>query len=143
VATNAILERQGARTALITTRGFRDVLEFRRVRVPKLYDPLYRKPEPLVPRELRFEVTERLAADGSVVTPLDERDVGRILEALLATDVVAVAVCCLHSYRNPAHEQRIGELVRHARPDLFVTLSCELLPEIREYERTSTTVINA
>ena len=143
VATNAILEGKGAKTALVTTRGFRDVLEFRRVRVPKLYDPLYVKPEPLAPRELRFEVTERLAADGSVVTPLVEADVLRAAEALAREGVEAVAVCFLHSYANPAHEQRAGEILRRELPGVFVTLSCELLPEIREYERTSTTVINA
>ena len=143
VATNAILEGKGAKTALVTTRGFRDVLEFRRVRVPRLYDPLYVKPEPLAPRELRFEVTERLAADGSVVVPLVEADVLRAAHALRREGVEAVAVCFLHSYANPAHERRVGEILRRELPGVFVTLSCELLPEIREYERTSTTVINA
>lgn len=143
VATNAILEGKGAKTALVTTRGFRDVLEFRRVRVPKLYDPLYVKPEPLAPRELRFEVTERMAADGSVVMPLDEADVLRAAESLRREAVEAVAVCFLHSYANPAHELRVGEILRRELRDVFITLSCELLPEIREYERTSTTVINA
>lgn len=143
VATNAILEGRGARTALITTRGFRDVLELRRIRVPRLYDPLYVKPEPLAPRELRLEVSERIAADGSVVQALVEQDVHAVIEQIRALDVEAVAVCCLHSYANPKHEQRIGELVRQALPQVFLTLSSELLPEIREYERTSTTVINA
>lgn len=143
VATNAILEGRGARTALVTTRGFRDVLEFRRVRVPRLYDPLYEKPEPLAPRELRFEVTERLAADGSVVTPLAEDEVRAVAARIRAEAAEAVAVCCLHSYANPVHELRIGEILRSELPGMFVTLSCQLLPEIREYERTSTTVINA
>ena len=143
VATNAILEGKGAKTALLTTRGFRDVLEFRRVRVPRLYDPLYVKPEPLAPRELRFEVTERLAADGNVVTALDEGDVLRAVDALRSEGVEAVAVCFLHSYANPSHELRAGAILRRELPGVFVTLSCELLPEIREYERTSTTVINA
>ncbi|MFO1193582.1 MAG: hydantoinase/oxoprolinase family protein [Rhodoferax sp.] len=143
VATNTILEGRGARTALITTRGFRDVLELRRIRVPRLYDPLYVKPEPLAPRELRFEVSERIGADGEVVLPLDEADVAQAIAQLRAQGVEAVAVCCLHSYRNPAHELRIGALVRAAMPEVFLTLSCELLPEIREYERTSTAVINS
>ena len=143
VATNTILEGRGARTGLITTRGFRDVLELRRIRVPRLYDPLYVKPEPLAPRELRMEVTERIAADGSVVVPLDEADVARAIEDLSRMKVEAIAVCCLHSYLNPRHEQRIGEMVRAALPGVFLTLSCEILPEIREYERTSTAVINS
>lgn len=143
VATNAILEGRGARTALITTRGFRDVLELRRIRVPRLYDPLYVKPDPLAPRELRLEVDERIAADGSVVVPLDEDDVHAAITRIRAMGVEAVAVCCLNSYINPAHEQRIAELVRAELPDVFLTLSCELLPEIREYERTSTAVINS
>ena len=143
IATNTILEGRGARTALITTLGFRDVLELRRIRVPRLYDPLYLKPEPLAARELRMEVRERVGADGQVVLPLVEDDVHAAIAQLLREGVQAVAVCCLHSYLNPSHEQRIGELVQAAMPDVFLTLSCELLPEIREYERTSTTVINA
>jgi N-methylhydantoinase A len=143
VATNTILEARGARTGLITTRGFRDVLELRRIRVPRLYDPLYVKPDPLAPRELRMEVTERLAADGQVVVPLDESEVHAAIEQLRQRGVQAIAVCCLHSYLNPVHEQRIGALVRAALPDVFLTLSCEILPEIREYERTSTAVINS
>jgi N-methylhydantoinase A len=143
VATNAILEQKGARTALLTTRGFRDVLELRRIRVPRLYDPLYVKPAPLAPRNLRFEITERVTHDGSVVTPLDEDDVAASIDAIRNAGVEAVAVCFLHSYMNPDHERRVGELLREALPDLFITLSVDILPEIREYERTSTTVINA
>ncbi|MFN2643828.1 MAG: hydantoinase/oxoprolinase family protein [Burkholderiales bacterium] len=141
VATNAILEKRGAKTALVTTRGFRDVLEFRRIRIPRLYDPLYIKPEPLAPRELRFEVTERLAADGSIVTPLAEAEVRALLPQLRGVEAVAVAF--LHSYANPAHERRTGEILRDALPDVHLTLSSDILPEIREYERTSTAVINA
>ncbi len=143
VATNAILEGKGAKTALITTRGFRDVLELRRVRVPKLYDPLWVKPAPLVPRNLRFEVTERLNPDGSVLTPLDEKDLDRIIAEIKKAKVEAIAVCFLHSYANPDHERRVGEKLRQAFPDAFVTLSVDILPEIREYERTSTSVVNA
>jgi len=143
VATNAILEGKGARTALVTTEGFRDVLELRRIRVPRLYEPLYRKPEPLVPRRHRFEVRERVAADGSVVTPLDEGAFEAIAEAMIAADIKAVCVCFLNSFANPAHERRAGELLRALLPGRFLTLSVDVLPEVREYERTSTTVINA
>jgi len=143
VATNAILEGKGARTALLTTAGFRDVLEMRRIRVPRLYEPLYVKPPQLVPRRLRFEVVERLDARGAVVTPLDEASLDAAIGALRAAEVEAIAVCLLHSYANPAHELAIGAKLRAAFPDKFVSLSCEILPEIREYERTSTTVINS
>lgn len=143
IATNAILEGKGAKTALVTTAGFRDVLELRRIRVPRLYDPLYVKPAPLSPRNLRFEVSERLDAQGNVVEPLNEDDVYRIADALAAEEVEAVAVCLLHGYANPDHEIRIGEILRARFPDLFITLSVDILPQIREYERTSTTVINA
>jgi N-methylhydantoinase A len=141
VATNAILEKRGAKTALVTTRGFRDVLEFRRIRIPRLYDPLYVKPEPLAPRELRFEVTERIAADGSVVTPLAEGEVRALATRLRGVEALAIAF--LHSYANPAHERRAGEILRNALPGVHLTLSSDILPEIREYERTSTAVINA
>ena len=143
VATNAILEGKGARTALITTAGFRDVLELRRIRVPRLYEPLYRKPPPLVPRRLRFEVGERMDWQGEVLQPLDEASVTAAIDALLAEEVQAVAVCLLHSYANPAHERRIGQMLQDRMPDAFVSLSVDILPEIREYERTSTTVINS
>lgn len=143
VATNAILEHKGAKTALVTTRGFRDVLELRRIRVPRLYDPLYQKPQPIVPRNLRFEVTERVAADGSVVVALDEAELAPIIGRLKAEAVEALAICFLHSYVNPLHERRVAEIVRELLPEMFVTASADLLPEIREYERTSTTVINA
>ncbi len=143
VATNAILEHKGARTALVTTAGFRDVLEMRRIRVPRLYEPLYVKPQQLVPRRLRFEVIERLDARGAVVTPLDAQSLEQMIDALRAADVEAIAVCLLHSYANPAHELAIGKRLREAFPDTFISLSCEILPEIREYERTSTTVINS
>ncbi len=143
VATNAILERKGAKTALITTKGFRDVLELRRIRVPTLYDPLYIKPAPLVPRRLRLEVEERLDGRGDVVTPLGVDDLMRAVETIRESGAEAVAVTLLHSYANGAHERTIGEILRRELPGCFVTLSVELLPEIREYERTSTAVINA
>lgn len=143
VATNAILEGKGAKTALITTAGFRDVLEMRRIRVPRLYEPLYVKPAPLSPRNLRFEVRERVDARGAVVTPLDEDDVRRIAEQLRGEGVEAIGVCLLHSYANPDHERRIGAILREMLPEAFLSLSVDILPQIREYERTSTAVINA
>ncbi len=143
IATNAILENAGARTALITTRGFRDVLELRRIRVPRLYEPLYQKPAALAPRDLRLEVDERIGPRGEIITPLDEASLHTAIAVLRARKVEAIAVCLLHSYANPAHERRIGEALRAALPECFVTLSVDILPEIREYERTSTTVINS
>jgi N-methylhydantoinase A len=143
VATNAILEQRGARTGLLTTRGFRDVLEIRRLRLPRLYDPLWVKPPPLVERALRLEVDERVEHTGAVLRPLDEASVRASVERLLAERVEAIAVCLLHSYRNPDHERRVGEIVRAMAPDLYLSLSSDVLPLIREYERTSTTVINA
>jgi N-methylhydantoinase A len=143
VATNAILEGKGARTALVTTAGFRDVLELRRIRVPRLYEPLYEKPAPLVPRRHRHEVRERLDARGGVVTPMDDGEIRALAAVLAAGEIEAVAVTLLHAYANPAHELRIAEVLRAALPTCFVTVSSDVLPEIREYERTSTTVVNA
>ncbi|MDQ0390944.1 hydantoinase/oxoprolinase family protein [Labrys monachus] len=143
VATNAILEGKGARTALVTTEGFRDVLELRRIRVPRLYEPLYRKPAPLVPRRFRYEVRERTGPRGDILTPLDAAGIEAIADAIAAAGIEAVAVCFLHSYANPAHERLAGDILRRRLPDCFITLSVDVLPEIREYERTSTTVINA
>ncbi len=143
VATNSILEEKGAKTALVTTAGFRDVLELRRLRVPELFSLFYRPPRPLVARRLRFEVTERIGSRGEVVTPLDIESVDAVIEQLLAAQPESVAVCLLHSYANTRHERMIGERIVKALPSAFVTLSVDVLPEIREYERTSTTVINA
>ena len=143
VASNTVLENKGARTALITTRGFRDVLELRRLRVPHLYSLFYEPPTPLVPRRLRLEVEERVGAGGEVVRPLDEGSVHAAVERIRAEGADSVAVCLLHSYRNGDHERRVGEIVRAALPDLFCCLSVDVLAEIREYERTSTTVVNA
>ena len=142
VATNAILEGKGAAMALITTEGFRDVLEIARLRTPRLYDLTYRKPPPLVERRLRLEVRERVDARGRVLAPLDAGDVERAVAAVREAGVPSVAVSLLHSYANPSHEQRIGDALRAELPALDVSLSSELLPEAREYERTSTTVIN-
>ena len=135
VATNAILEGKGATTALLTTHGFRDVLELRRLRVPMLYDLRFRPPAPIVERRLRLEVTERLGPDGTVIEPLDEPSVLQAIERLRTEGVQAVAVCFLHSYRNPQHEARVGEILAKELPDTFLSLSIDVLPEIREYER--------
>ncbi len=142
VATNAIIEQKGALTALITTEGFRDILEFRRNRVPRLYDLYYEKPPPLVKRQFRLEVKERLNFKGEVLRPLDRDDVERAVDRILSNGAESVAVCLLHSYANPEHEQYIGEVIRKRAPKVVLTLSSELLPEMKEYERTSTTVIN-
>jgi N-methylhydantoinase A len=143
VATNTILEFKGALTGLLTTRGFRDVLELRRLRVPKLYDLFWAKPRPLVERALRLEIEERIDPTGRVLQPLNVEQAEKAAEHLVAQGVQAVAVALLHAYANPAHEQAIGELLRRRWPHLSVSLSHEVLPVIREYERTSTTVINA
>ncbi|WP_108658300.1 hydantoinase/oxoprolinase family protein [Acuticoccus kandeliae] len=144
VATNTILELKGARTGLVTTAGFRDVLEMRRLRIPVLYDLQYDKPPPLVPRRLRLEVRGRIGPDGAERVPLDEADVARAAETLRAEAVEAVAISTLHAYANPAHEMRIEALLRERLgPDVFLCRGSEILPEIREYERTSTVVVNA
>ena len=142
VATNAIIENKGANTALITTEGFRDILELRRNRVPRLYDLNYEKPPSLVKRQLRLEVRERLNYQGEVLRPLDTSDVDRAIERIAREGVESVAVCLLHSYANPEHEQYIARALRERVPQVNLTLSSELLPEMKEYERTSTTVIN-
>lgn len=144
VATNIILEKRGARTALITTAGFRDVLEMRRLRIPRLYDLQYLKPEPLVPRHLRFEVEERMGPEGQVWRPLSVADAERVAEELKLHEVDAVAVALLHAYANPKHEHRIADVLRQTLGnDVFVCCSADILAEIREYERTSTAVVNA
>jgi N-methylhydantoinase A len=143
VATNVILEGKGANTALVTTEGFRDVLELRRIRVPRLYEPLYEKPPPLVPRRRRYEVTERIDSRGAVVKPLDDAQVRALATVLARAGVEAVAISLLHSYANPAHERRVAEVLRAELPGCFISISSDVLPEIREYERTSTTVVNA
>ena len=143
VATNAILEGKGERTALITTEGFRDVLELARIRTPRLYDLYYQKPPPLVERRLRFEVLERMTFQGEVLKPLSEASLSEVLDRIEASGVRSVAISLLHSYANASHEERIVEAVRERLPGVTLSVSSELLPEMREYERTSTTVINA
>ncbi len=141
VATNALLERKTARTALITTAGFEDVLEIGRQNRPVLYALHPIKPEPLIPRELRFGVKERILHDGTIRDALDIDSVEKALKEIQDAGAQSVAVCFLHSYANPAHERVAGDMARRA--GLRVSLSCEVLPEFREYERTSTTVVNA
>jgi N-methylhydantoinase A len=143
VATNAVLEHRGARTALLTTKGFRDVLELRRIRAPQMYDLFWVKPAPLVERYLRLEVDERMAADGSVLKEPDESNLQEIRNQLEREGVESVAVCLLHSYAYPRHEARVGEYLQFHLPGVPISLSHEVLPERLEYERTATTVVNA
>ena len=143
VASNAILEHKGARTGLITTAGFRDVLEIRTLRMPRLYDLTWTKPAALVDRYLRRVVDERIDAQGNVQRALDLKDAEQAVQALLDERVDTIAVCLLHSYANPVHEIAIRDLIRKMAPTIPVSISYEVLPEIKEYERTSTTVINA
>lgn len=140
---NAIIERKGARTGLVTTRGFRDVLELGREIRYAAYDAFAQMPEPLVPRERRLEVDERLRADGSVLTPLDEVQARAAIQSLVNMKVESVAVCLLNSFENPAHELALKRMIAEELPGASVSISYEVLPQIREYERTSTTVTNA
>ena len=143
VATNIVIERRGATTGLLTTRGFRDVLELGRQARPSIYDYRIAKPEPLVPRERRFEVAERIGPDGEVLTPIDERQLEDAVRALAAARVESVAICFLHSYRAPEHERRAKAAVERLLPGAYVSVSSEILPEFREFERVSTTAVNA
>ncbi len=143
VTINAVLERKGARTGLITTRGFRDVYEIGRGNRPEGYNLFFKRPVPLVPRDLRLEVDERLYATGEVLRPLDEESATKAIAMLKAAGVESVAVCLLHAYANPAHEEALGRMVREQFSEAYVSLSHEILREFREYERTSTTVLNS
>jgi N-methylhydantoinase A len=141
VATNALLERKGARTALVTTQGFEDAIEIGRQARPEIYNLLVKRPAPLVPRELRFGIAERIGPDGSVITPLDPAQVDDTAGSIGESGAESIAVCLLFSFANPDHEQQIARGLEHL--GVPVTLSHKILPEYREYERTSTTVINA
>ena len=141
IATNAVLERKGAKTALVTTRGFRDVLSIARQNREDLYDFLSDRPEPLIPPSQCHEVSERVDAYGRVIVPLSEEGLVAIAEKLRTQGIESVAVCLLHSYMLPEHERGVGEKLRAL--GMFVSLSTEILPEFREYERTSTTALNA
>jgi len=145
VGTNAVLERRGARVAVVTTAGFRDLIEIGRTKrnIPALFVPTFVRPKPVVERRHRFEVTERLAADGSVLVPLDPASVERALEDALAGGAEALAVCFLHSYLNPAHERAVADAAKGRHPGLPVSCSAEVVAEYREFERFSTTVLNA
>jgi len=143
VASNAILEHKGARTGLITTKGFRDVLEIRTLRMPRLYDLRWEKPIPLVERYLRLDVDERINHRGEVETALDLDEVERVVQRLLDENVETIAVCLINSYANGDHERTINEVIERLAPDLPHCISTDVLPEISEYQRTSTTVINA
>jgi N-methylhydantoinase A len=140
---NAIIERKGARTGLITTKGFRDVLELGREMRYAPYDVFAEFPEPLVPRRLRLEVDERVRSDGSTLRPLDRDGARRVVKELVATGVESIAVCLLNSFENPAHERILKEVIAEEAPGVDVSISSEVLPQIREFERTSTTVTNA
>ncbi len=142
VATNALLERKGAKTAIVTTEGFRDVLEIARQERPDLYDLTQDRPEPLVPRELRFTVKERMGPNGEL-EPLDEDSLKEVVEGIKNAEVEAVAVCLIFAFMYPDHERGIGEALREELPDIHVSLSSEVLPEFREYERFSTTTADA
>jgi N-methylhydantoinase A len=143
VATNMIIERRGVPTGLLTTRGFRDVLAIGRQTRPALFDFGTAKPEPLVRRANRLEIDERLDASGAVVQPLDAASLDAAIDELARANVESIAICLLHSYRNPEHEQLVRERVSAKLPGVYVSVSSEVLPEFREYERTSTTVLNA
>ena len=143
VASNAILEHKGAKTGLIATKGFRDILEIRNLRVPKLYDLHWEKPPALVERYLRLTVDERINTAGEVQTQLNLSEAEAAVERLLAEGVEVICVALINSFANPAHEKAIKEIVKNKAPDIPVCISFDVLPEIKEYERTSTTVINA
>lgn len=143
VATNAVLERRGCKIALVTTQGFRDVLELRRLRIPNMYDLFWRKPPPLVDRELRFEIDERVLADGTVAQPVNEPEVSGLAVTLREEGVEAVAVCLVNSYLYPEHEQQVGAILRRELDGVTISLSTEILREQGEYERTATTAVNA
>jgi N-methylhydantoinase A len=143
VASNTILQHVGAPTGLLTTRGFRDVLEIGRIRTPDMFDLTWDKPVPLVERRHRLEIDERMGADGAIVRALDPESVVTAADRLVRDGITSVAICFINSYLNPAHEQEAERIVRLRHPSLDVTASWRVLPEIREYERTSTTVVNA
>src|SRR6266478_6504307 len=143
VATNALLEKKGAKVALLTTEGHRDVIEMREGLKPNRYDLRSPPPEPLVPRELRFGIRERLRPDGEVLTPLDQDSLGEAIAAIKKSGATSVAICFLHAYRNPEHEIAAAERLKRELPLVSVSCSSDVLPQIKEYERISTTVVNA
>src|SRR5438105_2849687 len=143
VTTNAVLTGKTARTALLATRGFRDALQMRRGVREEMYDNRYHPPPPVVPRELRLPVTERVDVDGNIVTPLHLEDVETAIEQFRSTGIEAIAICFLHAHANRENEQAAAQRVRELMPQAYVSASSEVLPQVRFYERTSTTVLNA
>jgi N-methylhydantoinase A len=144
LVTNMIVQEQEINVGLITTKGFRDVLDIgKAARRWNIYDIYADKPRALIPRQLRFGVSERINAHGEIIQELDEKEVNHIIDELKRQKAGSIAVCLLHSYQNPRHEERIGEMIQESYPDAFVSLSSQIIPEFREYERTSTTAINA
>ena len=143
VATNTLIERKGVKSALVVTQGFKDVLQIGRQDRPHLYDWRIQKTVPLVPRNLRFEISERVLYTGEVKKTLDEKELDSLIADLRNAEVEAVSVCLLHSYANPVHERMIGKKLKKALPELVVSLSCDVVSEFKEYERMSTTTINS
>lgn len=142
-ASNTILQKVGALTGVLTTEGFRDILEIGRIRTPTMFDLSWQKPEPLAARRYRRGISERMDSRGNIVTPLDEAQVLRVVGEMVAEGVESFAICYINSYINPVHEQRTKALVELHFPHVLISASCDVLPEIKEYERTSTTVVNA
>jgi len=140
---NSIIERKGAKTGLITTKGFKDVLELGREIRYAPYDIFAEFPEPLIPRRFRLEVDERVRSDGTILKPLNPEQAKEVADRLLKMGVESIAVCLLNSFENPSHELIIKEIIQEQAPDIPISISYEVLPQIREYERTSTTVTNA
>ena len=143
IVTNACIELTGARVGLITTRGFRDVLEISRGRMPRLYDLNWTKPQPLVPRQLRFEVDERIDKDGNIIKSLDEKEAIKVIDKLLKEKVESIAVCLYNSPKNSVHEDTIKKIIGKKAPNICISISTEVMPVIKEYERTCETVVNA
>jgi len=143
VVTNTCIELKGAKVGLITTKGFRDVLEIGRGRMPVMYDVFWQKPVPLAPRYLRVEVDERVNTKGEILHPLDINEARAVIDKLVSRGVEAIAVCLYNSPKNPIHEQKIGQLIKEMAPDLYFCLSTEVMPLLQEYERTSETVVNS
>lgn len=142
VATNTLLERKGAKTALITTKGFRDILEIGRQTRPDLYNFRARRPKPLIPRDLRWEIDERTNAQGEVVKEFDGSDLTELIEMIKEEDIESLVICLINSFLNKSNEVRLKEILREEFPDLSITISAEILPEIKEFERTSTVAVN-
>lgn len=143
IVTNACIELKGDKIGFITTKGFRDILEITRGRMPVMYDITWQKPTPLAPRYLRFEVNERISANGEILCPLNVEEVKIVIDKLISHGVKSIGVCLLNSPKNPIHEQKIGQILKERAPGLYFSLSTEVMPMIKEYERSSETAVNA